>query len=59
VLDQLTTVAADRPRDPFGRLTIDSEGTFAQAWLAAATYLAAVGGVFAESSWLPRAPQDP
>jgi hypothetical protein len=58
VLDRLTTAATARPRDPFGRLTADGEGTFAQAWLSAAAYLAAATGVFAESSWLPATPSD-
>jgi hypothetical protein len=58
VLDRLITAATARPRDPFGRLTADGEGTFAQAWLGAAAYLAAATGVFAESSWLPVTPSD-
>ena len=56
VLDQLTVTAAARPRDAFGRLTADGEGVFARAWLAAASYLDAASGVFAESSWFAEPP---
>lgn len=56
VLDQLTIVAAARPRDAFGRLAADGDGAFARAWLAAAAYLDAASGVLSESSWLPREP---
>jgi hypothetical protein len=52
LLDRLTEVAVDRPRDAFGRLADDDGTAFAQGWLAAATYADAAGRAFAEASWL-------
>ncbi|MEV6330425.1 hypothetical protein [Streptomyces sp. NPDC051909] len=47
----LTTEAARRPRDPFGRLTDPSADAYARAWLASAVHLAAAERSLVAASW--------
>ncbi|MEZ3178150.1 hypothetical protein KYY02_05310 [Streptomyces pimonensis] len=51
LLDALHTAAADRSRDPFGRLLPADTGHFARAWLAAAVYTDEVERALCAAAW--------
>ncbi|MFJ3309838.1 hypothetical protein ACIPSA_43940 [Streptomyces sp. NPDC086549] len=51
LLDGLHSAAADRSRDPFGRLLPADTDRFARAWLAAAVYTEAVDRALCAAAW--------
>ncbi|MFD7702860.1 hypothetical protein [Streptomyces caelestis] len=51
LLDDLHAAAADRSRDPFGRLLPADTGRFARAWLAAAVYTDEVERALCAAAW--------
>ncbi|MEU3661110.1 hypothetical protein AB0E77_15345 [Streptomyces sp. NPDC032940] len=51
LLDGLHAAAADRTRDPFGRLLPADTGRFALAWLAAAVYAQEVDRALCAAAW--------
>ncbi|MEU6102863.1 hypothetical protein [Streptomyces flaveolus] len=51
LLDELHTAAADRARDPFGRLLPADTGRFARAWLAAAVYTEELDRALCAAAW--------
>ncbi|MEU5522767.1 hypothetical protein ABZ759_19425 [Streptomyces sp. NPDC047860] len=51
LLDDLHAAAADRSRDPFGRLLPADTGRFARSWLAAAVYTDAVERALCAQAW--------
>ncbi|MEU9353520.1 hypothetical protein AB0D65_21615 [Streptomyces griseoloalbus] len=51
LLDDLHAAAADRSRDPFGRLLPADTAHFARAWLAAAVYTDTVERALCASAW--------
>ncbi|MGW3243478.1 hypothetical protein [Streptomyces sp. NPDC001070] len=51
LLDDLHQAAADRGRDPFGRLLPADTDRFARAWLAAATYADELSRALCASAW--------
>ncbi|MEU1181907.1 hypothetical protein ABZ464_30590 [Streptomyces sp. NPDC005820] len=55
VLDELHATAADRSRDPFGRLLPADTPRFARAWLAAACYTGEVERGLCATAWGARA----
>ncbi|MFG2517226.1 hypothetical protein [Streptomyces sp. NPDC048584] len=59
LLDDLHAAAADRSRDPFGRLLPADTDRFARAWLAAAVYTDAVERALCAAAWGAAAPAVP
>lgn len=59
LLDDLHAAAADRSRDPFGRLLPADTDRFARAWLAAAVYTDAVERSLCAAAWGAAAPAVP
>nr|WP_079160569.1 DUF4132 domain-containing protein [Streptomyces pactum] len=51
LLAELHAAAADRARDPFGRLLPADTGRFARAWLAAAVYTGELDRVLCAAAW--------
>ncbi|MER6854061.1 hypothetical protein ABT333_41410, partial [Streptomyces flaveolus] len=51
LLDELHAAAADRARDPFGRLLPADTGRFARAWLAAAVYTEELDRALCAAAW--------
>ncbi|MFJ3082562.1 hypothetical protein ACIPJG_22825 [Streptomyces halstedii] len=51
LLDALRTAAAERARDPFGRLLPADTGLFARAWLAAARYTQEIDRAWCAAAW--------
>ncbi|WP_228973062.1 hypothetical protein [Streptomyces sp. DH12] len=51
LLDRLHAAAADRGRDPFGRLLPADTGHFARSWLAAAVYADEVDRALCAAAW--------
>ncbi|MEU8004605.1 hypothetical protein AB0B66_25885 [Catellatospora sp. NPDC049111] len=51
LLASVTAAARHRPRDVFGRITVDDGDEFARAWLAAAVYERAATQALIEASW--------
>ncbi|MGW7257676.1 hypothetical protein [Streptomyces sp. NPDC054834] len=51
LLDELRSAAADRTRDPFGRLLPADTARFARAWLAAALYTEEVDRALCAAAW--------
>ncbi|MET7272708.1 hypothetical protein ABZS59_16245 [Streptomyces flaveolus] len=51
LLDELHAAAADRARDPFGRLLPADIGRFARAWLAAAVYTEELDRALCAAAW--------
>ncbi|MFI5688786.1 hypothetical protein [Streptomyces sp. NPDC051636] len=51
LLDELRSAAADRSRDPFGRLLPADTDRFARAWLAAALYTEEVDRALCAAAW--------
>lgn len=59
LLDDLHAAAADRSRDPFGRLLPADTDRFARAWLAAAVYTDAVERALCAAAWGAATPAVP
>ncbi|GGW98801.1 hypothetical protein GCM10010297_20810 [Streptomyces malachitofuscus] len=57
LLDDLHAAAADRSRDPFGRLLPADTGRFARSWLAAAVYTDAVERTLCAQAWGAATPE--
>ncbi|MDT0610886.1 SWIM zinc finger family protein [Streptomyces lancefieldiae] len=51
LLAELQAAAADRPRDPFGRLLPADTGRFARAWLGAAVYTEELDRALCAAAW--------